>query len=70
MVKTIKFKWHQVVAVNDGSFCKLVMPAEVGKTSEEGLFGHDGNVYVIGGKEPWYHVSELRPLTKSEISGE
>ena len=60
--KQPKYAVGQVVRATDGSFCKL-RNFEGRKT----LFNLEGFVYSSGGKAPWYHRSELRPLTAREI---
>ena len=66
-----KFRVGQVVGAKDGSYGELVTPhaARPLQCSGRGsytLFNNEGYVYVRGAKEQWYHVSELRPLTKRE----
>ncbi len=64
-----KFYAGLVVFCGDGSYGKLVYPHQARPLQcEKGspLFGDGDNAYVKGAKEPWYHRSELRPLTARE----
>jgi len=63
-----KFRVGQVVRAKDGSYCRLITPykAKMDDVRQHRLFDSSGYVYAHGGREGWYHVSELRPLTARE----
>jgi hypothetical protein len=65
-----KFRVGQVVKCHDGSYGRLQTPRQAMPlqcAAGHPLFSGEGNVYISGSKERWYHISEIRPLTTREI---
>jgi len=63
-----KFHAGQVVRCRDGSYGKLVTPRVAKPLQYSGrVLFTDGNAYVLGAKDGWYHISDIRPLNKREV---
>lgn len=60
-----KFRVGQVVAVKHWEGGPPIEFVRLYRKKGES-FQDDDAIYAHGGKDPWYHVTELRPLTKRE----